>query len=48
MSVQFGHEGLTESHDFAVGLAVRIKVSTALAAADWQAGQGVLEDLFET
>ena len=47
VTVQFGHEGLAEAHDFGLGLALGIEVGTALAAADGQTGQGVLEDLFE-
>ena len=47
MTVQLGHEGLAEAHDFGLGLALGIEVGTALAAADGQTGQGVLEDLFE-
>jgi hypothetical protein len=47
VSVQLGHEGLAESHDFRIGLAVRIKVGAAFAAADRQTGQAVLEDLFK-
>ena len=45
--VQLGHEALTESHDLAVGLAFRIEVGTAFAAADRQAGQGVFEHLLK-
>ena len=47
VTVQLGHEGLAEAHDFGLGLALGIEVGTALAAADGQTGQGVLEDLFE-
>ncbi len=45
--VQFGHEGLAEPHDLGVRPAVRVEVAAALAAADPEAGQGVLEDLLE-
>ena len=45
--VQFCHEALAECHDFAVRLALGIKVGTTLAAADGQAGEGVLEDLLK-
>lgn len=45
--VQLGHEGLAEAHDLGVRPAVRVEVAAALAAADAQAGQGVLEDLLE-
>jgi hypothetical protein len=48
MVVEFGHEGLTEPHDFGIGLAFGVEVSAALAAADGQTGKRVLEDLFET
>src|SRR5699024_6135647 len=47
VAVQLGHEGLAEAHDLAVAAAVRVEVRTALAAADGQAGEGVLEDLLE-
>ena len=47
VAVQLGHERLAEAHDLAVAAAVRIEVGAALAAADGQAGQGVLEDLLE-
>src|SRR5699024_7006286 len=38
---------LAEPHDLAVAAAVRVEVGAALAAADGQAGQRVLEDLLE-
>ena len=44
---QLGHECLAETHNLSVGLALRIEVGTALAAADRQSGQAVLEDLLE-
>src|SRR5690606_28232133 len=47
MPVKFGHEGLTESHDFVVALAFRVEFRAALAAAQRERGQGVLEHLFE-
>src|SRR5690606_25981992 len=47
VAVQLGHEGLAEAHDLAVAAAVRIEVGAALAAADGQAGEGVLADLLE-
>ena len=47
MAAQFGHKGLTETHDFGIGLALRVEVGTALAAAHRQGGQGILENLFE-
>ena len=48
MTAQLGHEGLAEAHDLGVGLALRVEVGAALAAAHRQRGQGVLEDLLET
>ena len=45
---QLGHEGLAEAHDLGVGLALRVEVGAALAAAHRQRGQGVLQDLLET
>jgi len=47
VAVQGRHEALAETHDLGVGFAGRIEVRAALAAADGQAGQGVLEDLLE-
>ena len=47
MTAQFRHESLTETHDFSVGLALRIEVGAALAAAHRQAGQGVLQNLLK-
>src|SRR5699024_4865324 len=47
VAVQLGHERLAEPHDLAVAAAVRVEVGAALAAADGQAGQRVLEDLLE-
>lgn len=44
---ELGHERDTEAADLAVGLALGVEVGTALAAAHVQAGQGILEDLFE-
>src|SRR5699024_136506 len=38
---------LAEAHDLGVGLAARIEVRAALAAADGHAGERVLEDLLE-
>jgi hypothetical protein len=45
--MELGHEGLAETHDFAVGLADGGEVGAALSAADGQAGHGILEDLLE-
>ena len=48
MSVELCHECLAESHNFCIALAVWIEVRTALAAADRETCQGVLEDLLES
>ena len=48
VAVQLRHEGLAETHDLSIGLALRVKVGATLAATDGQTGQGVLEDLLET
>ena len=48
MTGKLGHEALAETHDFAVGLAARIEVGAALAAAHGKRGEGVLEGLLET
>ena len=45
--VKLVHEALTEAHHFIVRLALRVEVCATLAAAHGQAGQGVLEGLFE-
>lgn len=47
MAVQLGHEGLAEAHDFLLGATLRVEVRAALAAADGQTGERVLEDLLE-
>ena len=47
MPVQLRHERLAEAHDLGVGAAAGIEVGAALAAADRQAGQRVLEGLLE-
>ena len=47
VTVQFGHKGLAEAHDFGIRLALRVEVGAALAATDGQAGEGVFEDLLE-
>ena len=47
VAVQLRHKGLAKAHDLYLGLALRIKVRTALAATNGQAGQGVFEDLLE-
>jgi len=39
VSPQFHHEGLTKTHDFGIGLALWVKVSTTLATAHWQTGE---------
>lgn len=44
---QLGHEGLAEPHHLGVRAAVRVEVAAALAAADAEPGQRVLEDLLE-
>ena len=47
MAGKLGHEALAETHDFAVGLAARIEVGAALAAAHGKRGEGVLEGLLK-
>ena len=44
---KLGHEALAEAHNLHVGLTLGVKVGTALAAADGQTGQGILEYLLE-
>src|SRR5690606_9537776 len=45
---QLDHVRLAESHDLFVGAALGIEIRSALAAADRQPGERVLEDLLET
>ena len=45
--VELRHEALAEGHDLPVGLALGVEVSAALAAADGQAGEGILEHLLK-
>ena len=47
VAVELRHEALAERHDLAVALALRVEIGAALAAADRQACQGILEDLLE-
>ena len=47
VTVQLGHKALAEAHDFLLGLALRVKVGAALAAAHGERGEGVLKDLLE-
>ena len=47
MAVQFDHEGLAEAHDLGFGSARRIEIRAAFSAAHRQAGEGILECLFE-
>ena len=46
--VERGHEALAEPHDFAVAATLGIEVRAALGAADRQARERILEDLFES
>ena len=48
VAIELGHKGLAEVHDLVVGLALGVKVGTALAAAHGKGGQAVLEDLLQT
>ena len=47
MAVQLAHEGLAETHDFRVALALGVEIRATLAAAHGQRGQGVFEGLFK-
>src|SRR5690606_31360114 len=47
VTVELGHEALTEPHHLAVGASFRIEVRAALRAADRHSGDGVLERLLE-
>ena len=48
VAVQLSHEGLAKTHHLGIGPAVRVEIGAALAAADGQTGQGVLEDLLKS
>ena len=48
MAVEFGHKALAKPHDFCVRFAARVKVCPALAAAHWQASEGVFEGLLKS
>ena len=47
VALELGHERLTEPHDLALALALRVEVGAALAGAEGQGGQRVLERLLE-
>ena len=47
MAVELRHEALAEAHDLRIGLALRVKVGAALAAAHGERGQRVLQDLLK-
>ena len=47
MAVKLGHKALAETHDLSVGLAFRVEIGAALAAAHGERGQGVFEDLLK-
>ena len=47
VTVELGHEALAKTHDLSVALALGIEVAAALAAADGQTGEAVLQDLLE-
>lgn len=45
--VEFGHEGLAETHDFGVAFAFGVEVAAAFSGSELEAGEGVFEDLFK-
>ena len=47
VAVQLRHKALAEPHDLIVALALGVEVAAALAAADGQAGEGVLKNLLK-
>jgi len=47
MTIELGHEGLAETHDFSVAAAAGVEVGAALSAADGQGGQAVFEGLLK-
>ena len=47
VAVQLGHQALAKGHDLPVALALGVEVAAALAAADGQAGQAVLQNLLK-
>ena len=44
---KLGHKALAETHNFAVGFALGVKVRAALAAAYGQTGKAVFENLLK-
>ena len=47
VTVQLRHKALAEAHDLGVRLALGVKVTAALTAADGQAGEAVFQDLLK-
>ena len=47
MTIELGHKALAEAHNLGIGLALRVKVGAALAAAHGERGQGVFQDLLK-
>ena len=47
MAIQLVHEALAERHNLAVAFPLRVKIASALAAADGQTGQRILKDLLK-
>ena len=47
VTAQLSHKALAETHDFGIGLALRVKVGATLATADWQGSEGILENLLK-
>ena len=47
MAVKLGHKALAEAHDLSVGLAFRVEIGAALAAAHGERGQGVFQNLLK-
>ena len=48
MAVKLSHEALAEAHDLCIALAMGVKVGAALGAANGQAREGILVNLFES
>src|SRR5699024_845922 len=48
VTIQFGHECLTEAHDFAFGASGWVEISSAFGDANLHAGQRVLEHLLKS
>src|SRR3989344_7225551 len=47
MAVELTHEGLAETHDLAITLALGVEVGPTLTTPEWQTGKRILPNLLE-